>query len=356
MAASTVWSASKGLAASKALRAALMSSVAATLVAPSMAQNAETPLDRYIRQAETAYSDGKFVLAEKTWRRALAAAKKSGDDAKTVSAMVGVGKSLVKEEKFPLAQDIFQQALDIDKEKSLDPAAVNTEMTGLAAVYKPIDWSKARADVSKFLNDVGIQTAYGTRSAANATTHVKASLAKKWQKSTDDLYKEYGPPSRQSSEGGSAGAGTTDTGTTGSADANTTALVGSGENPVKKIRLDKTIEFDIVRDNGKYRVMNIKGISANVGLWVKIADIALDVDEQNNPYAQVRAGTMGISKTEKVKMPLDAYNQLKDGVDQVDPFMSVTTKSPGDGSTPSGTSSVPPDTSTIAPESPVPSP
>lgn len=101
--------------------------------------------------------------------------------------------------------------------------------------------------------------------------------------------------------------------------------------------------------------MNIKGISANVGLWVKIADIALDVDEQNNPYAQVRAGTMGISRTEKVKMPLDAYQQLKDGVDQVDPFVALAVKSSSNaGANSAGMNQT--NGSTVAPVSPVPSP
>lgn len=299
-------------------RAVLLSLAVATAVGflPQPALSAEekaaapTPYERYSAQAQTYFTNGKFLTAEKSWRRALAAAKKAGDDAKTADAMVSVGKCLVKEEKYALAADMFQQAISLDKEKNLDATAANAQLTELSAVYKNIDWTGARQDISRFLTDAGVQNAYGTR-AADGTTHIRANLKGKWSKTTDDLYREYGPDSQKQPG---------DT---------TKALPPEMEkNPVKSIRLDKIIEFDIARDGGKYKVLNIKGISANVGLWVKIAEIALDVDEQNNPFAAVRAGAMGVSKTEKVKMPQSAYNQLRDGVDQVDPFVSVAPKSP----------------------------
>lgn len=315
-------------------------SIMTSLHLPLMAQDAETPYDRYMRTAQASFDSGKYLMAEKTWRRALVLAKKEGDDTKTVNAMIGIGKSLAKEEKFSLANDMYQQALEIDKQKNIDPSPVNAQIVELSAVYKPIQWTGAREDVNRFLNDVGIASAYATRDTTTeaaggiATTHVNASLTKKWTRTTAALYKEYGPKNA---------AGSTDTAAG--------AVTLPDNNPVKQIKLDKVITFDIIRDSStKYRVTNIKGISANVGLWVKIAEILLDVDEQNKPFAAVRAGTMGVSKTERVKMPLEAFNQLKDGVDQIDPFVTVVAKTPIE--TPSSTTSIEPSSATSAVRSP----
>lgn len=272
---------------------------------------APSPYEKYSAQAQTYFDGGKFLTAEKSFRRALAAAQKAGDDAKTSDALVAIGKCLVKEEKFPLAADMFKQAITLDKEKNIDASAANAQMNELASVYKNIDWTGARQEISRLITDAGVDNAYGTRST-DGTTHVRANLKAKWVKSTDDLYKEYGPDSMKKNE----------------PSGKLVMPPGMEKNPLKAIRLDKIIEFDITRDGGKYKVLNIKGISVNVGIWAKIAEIALDVDENNSPFASVRAGAMGVSQTKKINMPQGVYSQFHDGIDQVDPFVSLAPKAP----------------------------
>ncbi|HEY9784594.1 MAG TPA: hypothetical protein V6D17_04265 [Candidatus Obscuribacterales bacterium] len=269
----------------------------------AFAQDAEAPFDKYMKQGQNYYDGGNFVQAEKTWRKALSESQKAQDNAKTLNAMVSVGKSLIKENKFPQAQDMLKQAADLAKEQNLDSSALNAANGELNEVYRPIDWSKMRQDVNKFLTDVGTQIAYATRNLGDATTHIFANLASRYQKGMDDLYKEYGPKDKpaDAANGGTASQ--------------------SKENPVKAIKLDKKISFDVIRESdSKYRVANINGIYANVGLWVKLSDMLIGLDDQNKPYAEVRAGKFGISKSQRVDMPLDAYNQLKEGVNQLDPF------------------------------------
>lgn len=370
------------------LRLQLAFSIALVLafsISPARAQETQSKADKYAESAQRIFENGNFTQAERTFKRALGEAQKTGDQTTELKMLIMVGKSQQKSEKFTAADETYKQALALCNDKNLDQTPVKEAMTELDNVYRTIDRTKLRSDVSKFIDEIGTQIAYATKTESDPATHVSVNLGGRYQRSVDELYKEYAPPSAQAeTEATAANAGGAESSNPDSINGERSLVVAAGaasldetsglkdsngldkpsntldkssttldkssngldkssdssdksststdksskskkqkENPVKAIKLEKKITFDIIReDANKYRVAKINGLFANVGMWVKLSELLIAPDGPQGPYAEVRAGKFGIEKCVKVDIPEAVYKQLKDGVDQVDPFIA----------------------------------
>ena len=99
--------------------------------------------------------------------------------------------------------------------------------------------------------------------------------------------------------------------------------------PPAVVPLDKIIAFDVVRGDadGKLTLANIQGIFLNVGLWVRVKEFAMAVNEQNSPIAELTAGAFGVDKKVKVELPQGLFKRLRQGIDKFDPFLVIASQS-----------------------------
>lgn len=313
----------------------------------------QSKADKAIESGQRIFDNENYVQAEKTFKRALVEVEKEGDGQKKLNVLMLLGKAQLKGEKYPDAKATYEQAVAFANTSKLDAAPASAALSELSAVYRPIDWSQLRSDVSKFMTEIGTQLAYATHpQTSDAHTHVEVAIGNKYQRSVDELYKEYAPASAQtdSSSQGTVASASADGSKGASQDGKGDK---SKENPVKAIKLDKKVSLDIVRESDqKYRVKNIDGVYANVGLWVKLSEMLIAPDGPEGPYAEVTAGKFGIQKSAKVNLAADVFKQLKEGIDQVDPFVA---KVPGPKSDQSSAQTPAPSTNQSSLQTPVPS-
>lgn len=301
-----------------------------------MAADEVKAFDKYKEKAQASFAAGKYGKAESQWRHALSYAREIGDQAKIVEVMTELGKTLQKANKNPQSGEVLQEALELSNKHALDATAVKAQLAEIADVYRPIDLSKLGPDVKRILEQNGTKIVYAMRQPGEQVTRIRAYLEEPWTKSTENLYKQVrmalnsangengsGEKGNGAGEKGN-GAGETENGS--SEKGNGKSLPSSAEepdNPVKQLKMDKEIEFDIVRDSKtKYRLAKIDGISAEVGLWVNISEIEFGVEDEKQAYAKVHAGKFGFTKSKTVKMPRIVYDLFIEGIDGLDPFVA----------------------------------
>ena len=279
---------------------------------PTFADNKHSQLDKTLEMAQKAFDSGNFPKAERTWLRAESALNKTGaKDERLGRVLELLGDCFYKEGKFSKAHP-YKQALETMQGLTLDTTAPAAKLKELAAFYRPINLEGFDDNATAFAKQVGATSAGALNK--DEKRHIDINLQKRFQQSIKKLLE-------------SAPANITDKlSDSKNQIMNDAAIAGANSPPVEQIRLDKLIAFDLVRGEsaGKIKLANIQGIFINVGLWVKLKEFVMLMDEQNNPQAEVTAGAFGVDKTVHVKLPANLCERLRLGLDKFDPFIATT--------------------------------
>jgi hypothetical protein len=287
-----------------------------TAVSPAYAEEKKSALDKSIDSAQKAYDEGKYPRAERAWIRVSKELSKNAPDERLAKAMCALGDCYVKEGKYTLAEDSFKQSLDVLKGLSKDQTDILQKLKELGYLYRPIKFEAIDKDAVAFANQVGAISA----SAENKDDkhHIDINLKERFQQGIDELINNAPPgsipldksgdasksadttgsgsgstgigtgavaggPSSTGSGSGSAGggSGTAVSGSSSSGSSSTESAAKTDSPQVKKLRLDKKITFDLIKqtDDGKVTIANIQGISLDVGLWVKLKQFAMLINE-----------------------------------------------------------------------------
>lgn len=281
---------------------------------PAGAEGKQSQIESTMNSAQKAFDSRSFVRAERYWQRALSEVNKSGAPDETTAKLLGqLGDCSVQQGKLAKAQDFYKQALQVVEKLALDPTAIQTKLKDLAAVYRPINLSGFDEHATSFAQQVGAESAGAWNK--DEIHHIDINLKKRFQQGIKELIDSVpsglaGKPDEQSQQA-----------------FDPSASSEGAPPPVKQIRLDKLIAFDLRRgeQDGKIRVANIQGIFLNVGLWVKVKDFVMIV-ENSSPFVEVTAGAFGVDKKVKVALPNKLFARLREGLDKFDPFLADSPK------------------------------
>jgi tetratricopeptide (TPR) repeat protein len=308
-----------------------------SVLTPAFAEDMQGQIDRSIQVGQKAFDSGNFLKAEHTWQKAQTDfAKSSTPDQKLAKLLQLLGDCYSKEGKFSKADEAYKQSLEVLRGLSLDQSDILAKMKDLEAFYRPINLEGFDDNATAFVKQVGAVCA----SALNKDEkrHIDISLRERFQEGIKELI-EAAPASVMEGKSPEAAA------------AAAQSLAPKDAPQVKQIRLDKLIAFDVVRSDsdGKLTLANIQGISLNVGLWVKVKEFAMAVNEQNSPIAELTAGAFGVDKKVKVELPQGLFNRLRQGIDKFDPFLVIASQAGANsGGTPGSANVAAPPASTVS--------
>lgn len=277
-------------------------------ISPSFAEGKVSQVDKTIETGQKAFDEGHYLKAERTLLRAHGLLGKASEpDQKMAQVCQQLGACYYKENKFSEAESFYKKSQDILRGLSLDQSEIEKKLQELSTIYRPINLESFDENATAFAKQVGAVCA----SALNKDQkrHIDINLKQRFQQGIKELID-------------SVPAGLTAS-TAGGGDAAAAIATPEGSPPVKQIRLDKKIAFDVLRSesDGKLRLANIEGIFLNVGLWVKLKEFAMQLNEKNSPVAEVTAGAFGVDKIVHVDLPQNLYGRLKQGIDKFDPFL-----------------------------------
>lgn len=313
--------------------------MAITLVisSPALAEEKKSALDKSLESAQKAYDSGNYPRAERTFVRATKEMSKNAPDERLAKVICTLGECYIKEGKYTNAEESFKQSLEILKGLSLDQTDILDKLKQLSNLYRPINFEAIDKDAVAFANQVGAVSACAENKEDKH--HIDINLKEKFQQGLQELIDGAPPGSiplehlgeKPSNTAGdtAGGPGTNGSasgpGTGASGSSNPTAVDSGKKNdapPVKKLRLEKKITFDLIKqgDDGKITIANIQGISLDVGLWVKLKQFAMSLNESKQPVAEVTAGAFGVDKVVHIDLPGKLYDKLKEGLAKFDPF------------------------------------
>lgn len=214
-----------------------------------------------------------------------------------------LGDCSLKLQKYPDAQGAFKRALELEQSKGM-PLRAGDKLKELGDVYRTVNIEQALGDkASDVVKEAGIKNAFAIRKDDRESINVElgARYSKKIEK--NDPLKAPTDAATTSSSGGPSG--------------------GENKNQLKQIRIDPKVSFDFVHKPDGIKLSNIQGLSADVGLWVKLMEVELLKGAQGVPKARVTAGKMGIQKTVDLDVPDKVYDQVRSGIEKLDPFFNL---------------------------------
>jgi tetratricopeptide (TPR) repeat protein len=275
------------------------------------AESKQTQLERAVETGQTAFDQGSFARAERFWQKAESEMRKTGNpDENLAHLLEQLGDCYCKEGKFSKAESSYRQSLEVRQGLSLEQTAALAKLKELAAFFRPINLEGFDENATAFARQVGAESASVVKK--DETHHIDINLKKRFQKGLKELLESTPAKTEKAGE-------------------LTAGSPGSGQDsppPVKQIRLDKQITFDLLRgDDGKLTLANIQGIFLNVGLWVKLKEFVMLVDN-DSPVAEVIAGAFGVDKKVRIGLDRNLFSRLKQGLDKFDPFVSSLSQIP----------------------------
>lgn len=213
-----------------------------------------------------------------------------------------LGDCSLKLQKYSEAQGAFKRALELEQSKGMLLRA-NDKLRELDNVYRTVDIEQALGDkASDVVKEAGIKNAFVVKKGDGESINVE--LGARYNRKIDqtDQVKDAGNATSASSG----------------------APAGEKKNQLKQIRIDPKVSFDFVQQPDGIKLSNIQGLSADVGLWVKLMEVELLKGAQGAlPKARVTAGKMGIQKTVDLEVPDKVYDQVRSGIEKLDPFFNL---------------------------------
>ncbi len=316
-----------------------------TVGAPAYAGSKVSEVDKNIDAGKQAYDSGNYFRAERIWLRVQSELAKAGNpDEKFADTLQQLGLCYFKQNKFTQAESAYKQSSDILKGLNLSDAPAQEKLNELSTVYRPINLEDIDPDANGFAKMVGAVA--GSAMNKNESHHIDIDLKNKFQQGVKDLFDkpkdETDSTKTVSSASDPANASSSSSTTTLSNTPAPAIPTPPNAPPLKQIRLDKKIAFDVIREaqGGKMRIANIQGISLDVGLWVKVKEFVMSLNEQNLPVAEVTAGAFGVDKKVSMDLPANLYRKFKNGLDKFDPFSNMQAAQAGtltEGNTPART-------------------
>lgn len=258
-----------------------------------------------------AFEQENFLKAERFWKKAqLELSQAPTPDERLAKLSQQLGQTYFKLGKFPLAETFYKQSLEVSKQLTLDQSEISAKIKELDSVYRPINLQSFDETATSFAKEVGALDACAVNQ--NETHHVDINLEKRYQKKVKELAESFLPKNADGSV----------------ATPDLDKAVPEGAPPIKQLRLDKKITFDLLpSQDGSVKLSNIQGISFDVGLWARLKELVMMQNAQNTPEVEVTAGAFGVEKKVKTTLPQNLYDRLKEGIAKFDPFSQKTASS-----------------------------
>lgn len=213
-----------------------------------------------------------------------------------------LGDCSLKLQKYSEAQGAFKRALELEQSKGMLLRA-NDKLRELDNVYRTVNIEQALGDkASDVVKEAGIKNAFVVKKGDGESINVE--LGARYNRKIDQTDQVKDAANATSASSG--------------------APAGEKKNQLKQIRIDPKVSFDFVQQPDGIKLSNIQGLSADVGLWVKLMEVELLKGAQGAlPKARVTAGKMGIQKTVDLEVPDKVYDQVRSGIEKLDPFINL---------------------------------
>ncbi len=265
-------------------------------------ESAEARLEKDIARGQTAFDKGEYSRAERDWLRVEKKLLKQDPGQRLAGLSQKLGDCYFKQAKYPLADTAYKKSLELLDSSSQDNSSARAKIQELASVYRPIKLDSFDKTATSFAEHVGASSASAEKK--ETLHHIDIFLKRRFQEKIKELISAFLPEKEKSSS-----------------ESNLPAPP-EGAPALKRLRLDKKVAFDLNSEqNGVLKLANIQGIFFDVGLWVKLKELVMIQEKQEDePRVEVTAAAFGVEKTVKTDLPKSVFARLREGINKFDPF------------------------------------